>query len=395
MRTTFFWMGTIILTLLWTCRSGTDGQKTGKGDADSAEIIRNREAREDSLELALALEEQSAIEHRLVADVETEPVESDAEEDAADDPAIWVNLSDPASSLVLGTDKKAGIYVYDLEGKVVQSRKIGRINNVDLRDGFPLDCREVVLVAGSNRTTNSVDLMVLEKETGKLSEVLLSIKSDVDEVYGICCYRSIPGNQFYVFVNGKGGALEQWSIQSDGTLDAEMVRTVRLNSQPEGMVADDEAGLLYVGVEQEGIFRLEAEPDGSSGLHKLPGSDDTNERIAYDIEGLALFELEGEPYLIASSQGNFSYALFSLSGDGRYLESFVITAGTVDGVEETDGLDLTTMPLNEQFPRGILVVQDGFNTRGETPESQNFKYVSLEKVLLLLRPDVPVASDQK
>jgi 3-phytase len=37
--------------------------------------------------------------------------------DAADDPAIWVHPVDPALSLVLGTDKKGGLNVFDLEGK--------------------------------------------------------------------------------------------------------------------------------------------------------------------------------------------------------------------------------------------------------------------------------------
>ena len=52
----------------------------------------------------------------LVAAVaETDPVDTAA--DAADDPAIWRNRRDPAASLVIGTDKKAGIHVYDLSGK--------------------------------------------------------------------------------------------------------------------------------------------------------------------------------------------------------------------------------------------------------------------------------------
>jgi 3-phytase len=49
-----------------------------------------------------------------VAGVETEPVPNMG--DAADDPAIWVHPVDPALSLVLGTDKKGGLNVFDLEG---------------------------------------------------------------------------------------------------------------------------------------------------------------------------------------------------------------------------------------------------------------------------------------
>src|SRR5688572_3311652 len=52
------------------------------------------------------------------AAVETAPVPSPG--DAADDPAIWVDRADPAQSLVLGTDKKGGLAVYDLAGVELQ-----------------------------------------------------------------------------------------------------------------------------------------------------------------------------------------------------------------------------------------------------------------------------------
>src|SRR3546814_18948829 len=66
--------------------------------------------------------------------------------DAADDPALWANPGDPAASLVIATDKKAGLYVYDMRGEVVQFLPDGRMNNVDLREGFALSGEQVVLV---------------------------------------------------------------------------------------------------------------------------------------------------------------------------------------------------------------------------------------------------------
>ena len=52
--------------------------------------------------------------------------------DAADDPAIWRNAANPAASLIVATDKKAGLYVYGLDGKVKSFLNAGRVNNVDL-----------------------------------------------------------------------------------------------------------------------------------------------------------------------------------------------------------------------------------------------------------------------
>ena len=65
----------------------------------------------------------------VAAVVETTPVPSWG--DAADDPAIWVHPSDPALSVVIATDKKSGIAVYDLSGAQLQFRAAARVNEFE------------------------------------------------------------------------------------------------------------------------------------------------------------------------------------------------------------------------------------------------------------------------
>jgi 3-phytase len=373
-----------LVVILASCKTRTKPSDVPVLEPDSLEMA-DLEARDDSMEMIRALEAQSRIPFQVIADGETEPVESAEEEDAADDPAIWYNASDPEESLVLGTDKKAGIYVYDLEGNMVQFRNVGRINNVDLRDGFIYNGKEVVLVAGSNRSINCITLLFLDKETKELSDSIFNIPSGVDEVYGLCMYRNKTTDEFHVFVNGKGGMLEQWNITSkNNVLEAELLRSILLGSQPEGMVADDNYGSVYLGVEEEGIYKLDTDPKGDTLLRLLPGSDNSNPNIVYDVEGLALFSFNNEKYLVASIQGNFSYAIFRVGDSDQYIKSFVIMDGNIDGAEETDGLEAISLPLNKKYDHGLLVVQDGFNTKGDMAQSQNFKYISLSKITGLL-----------
>src|SRR5262245_43103582 len=54
----------------------------------------------------------------VAALVETAPVPHAG--DAADDAAVWVDRSEPAGSLIVGTDKKGGLSVYDLSGAELQ-----------------------------------------------------------------------------------------------------------------------------------------------------------------------------------------------------------------------------------------------------------------------------------
>ena len=53
--------------------------------------------------------------------------------DAADDPAMWLNKLNPNRSLVFGTDKRSGIYTYNLMGEKIGYTEIGDINNIDVR----------------------------------------------------------------------------------------------------------------------------------------------------------------------------------------------------------------------------------------------------------------------
>ncbi len=146
----------------------------------------------------------------------------------------------------------------------------------------------------------------------------------------------------------------------------------------------DETGNLFIGEELAGIWKFDAEPNGSTEGVFIENSSEENLNIKYDVEGLDIYTTDSvNGYLIASSQGNYSYAVFGRQGENKYLGSFRITDGAIDGVEETDGLDVTTVAL-PGFPKGILVVQDGFNYDGGKKKSQNYKYISWEEVAKVL-----------
>ena len=45
---------------------------------------------------------------------------------------------------------------------------------------------------------------------------------------------------------------------------------------------------------------------------------------------------------------------------------------------DTDGIEIVNKYLNDTFPTGIIVVQDGRNTGENTIPKENFKYLSLD-----------------
>jgi 3-phytase len=302
----------------------------------------------------------------VAAAVETEPVNTGG--DSADDATLWVNPSDPAQSLVIGTNKKRGLVVYDLTGKEIQFLADGQMNNVDNRDA---------LVTASNRSNNSIAIYRINTETRRLENVAAEEIKTI-EAYGSCMYKSSKTGKLYYIVTSKQGVVEQYELfDTEKGVSAKRVRQIKVGSQLEGCVADDELGYLYVGEEDVGIWKYSAEPDAEAERKevdrvRLGGS------LVADVEGLTIaYGSDGKGYLIASSQGNSTFAIYRREGDNTYVKSFRIVAGNIDQVTETDGIHVSTSNLGSQFPNGVFIAQDGADDKGK----QNFKLVPWQLIV--------------
>jgi 3-phytase len=314
------------------------------------------------------------------ASIETEPVPSEG--DAADDPAIWVHPIDPARSLVLGTDKKGGLNVFDLDGRCLQVVSNGsRPNNVDVLYGFPLGGKLVDLcVAGTRfKDKQGLGFWRVDPETRRLSEIGPVPAFPVfggGEPYGSCVYRSPRDRAFYVFVSNKDGDVEQYRLEVEGeTIRGKRVRVIKVGSQVEGCVADFDLGHLFVGEEDVGIWKYGAEPD--SGPDRTLVARVGENGLVADVEGLAIYYASGSKgYLIASSQGNDSFKVFERDGSNAFVATIDPEAGAIDDVGETDGIEVTNVATSARFPRGLFVVQDGKPKNGK----QNFKFFAWDEV---------------
>jgi 3-phytase len=313
----------------------------------------------------------------VTASVETAPVPDGG--DAADDPAIWINPANPAESTIIGTNKRGGLAVYDLDGKQLQYLPDGRMNNVDLRTGFPLGGKPVALVAAGNRTDNTIAVYKVDPTTRRL-EPAGARAIRVADVYGFGMYHSPKTGKYFAFVTSKKGLFEQWELFDNGAgkVDGKLVRSLKFSGTIEGCVADDELGHLYVSEEATGIWKLGAEPDAGE-ARKLLDKVGAGGHLVPDVEGITIaYGANGAGHLMVSSQGNATFVVYDRAGDNAYVKTFKIDDGAqVDGVAETDGIDVTTASLGDRFPRGVFVAQDGYNDSG----NQNFKLVPLEKIL--------------
>ena len=303
--------------------------------------------------------------------------------DAADDPAIWVNPNNAEKSLILGTDKRRGLMVYDLAGKELQALETGRLNNVDVRQHSSVDNSTNTWIAGSNRTYNSISVYTVD--TNNRVQHLAELPTSLTEIYGMCMYSSNTGN--YVFMNDKSGLFQQYKLTGNNEgVSAQLVREFSVPSQPEGCSADDTTAELFLGEEDEGIWFIGAEPNAGSEPVMLQT---VNDILVDDIEGMEIYHAKDARYLVVSSQGDYTYVLYKIiDGSTPSLEfagKFAISNNleqTIDGVSETDGLTVTPASL-PGYPEGVLIVQDGYNRMPQAP--QNFKIIDWREVKKALK----------
>jgi 3-phytase len=312
---------------------------------------------------------------QVAARGETQPVGT-TDADAADDPAIWRNAANPAASLIVATDKKAGLYVYGLDGKVRDFDPAGRLNNVDLlelADG-------TVLAAASDRNDAAqarLRLYRLDTGTGRLVPIG-TVPAGLGEAYGVCLWHD--GAAVHAFSVLKNGAVHQMRLDLTGIApSATEVRVLSLATQGEGCVVDPRSAALYVGEEAVGIWRFSARAEAPTKGQLVARAD--GRQLVADVEGLALApsgELGG--WLVASSQGDNAYALYRLP-DMTPAGRFRIAAGAFGATEQTDGIALALGDYGPTYPAGLFIARDGITPSG----AQNFKLVSWADVLAVAK----------
>jgi 3-phytase len=310
-------------------------------------------------------------------------------QDAADDPAVWASATPvmvegkSTPGFVAGTDKKSGLYIYGLDGAILQFLPEGLLNNVDVVDGLMVDGRRQLVLGASDRTPGKVGitLYLFDPAGTGANAVRLwgQIPTDVVEPYGFCFARR--GEAVDAILVGHEGEVRQFALtaSADGKPVARELRRFGIGSISEGCAADPQTDALYLNEENVGLWRYGLDPAAGAARTLVqpiaPGV------LVADAEGLTTIADGEKRYLIASSQGDSTFPLWRIDGPapvyvGRIVVRDGIAAEGVDGVTGTDGVAALGGPVGDRFPEGVIVVQDDINEGG----TQNFKYIDWRDV---------------
>lgn len=324
---------------------------------------------------------------------ETQPVPHDA-----DDPAIWVHPTDPARSLILGTDKFAGeggLHVFGLDGVRRQTiAPLDRPNNVDIEYGVTLGGAKTDIAVLTERKKHRLRIFAIPADGGALVDlapeglpVLDGQTGEAGEPMGVSLYkRPADGVTFAIVAPKTGGTsdyLWQYRLEEKapggqrqsgrgqmGQIAATLVRRFGNFSRRgavageigeiEAVVADDELGYVYYSDERFGIRKWHADPDHADAARELAVFG--KEGYAGDREGLAIFTSAGDGrggFLVSSDQveGATRVFLYPREGANGNPHDHPVIAVRETSSDETDGLDVTSRAL-PGYPHGLLVMMN-------------------------------------
>ncbi|MDH3650065.1 MAG: phytase, partial [Saprospiraceae bacterium] len=284
-----------------------------------------------------------------------------------DDPAIWIHPDDPSQSLIIGTDKEdgGGIYVYDLEGKIQRDKVVTglhRPNNVDVAYGLKLAGRTTDFIVATER--NNADVRVFsfpEMEPIDGGGIPVFDGEEERDPMGVGLYKEPGSGDFFAIVGRKTGPsdgyLWQYRVEDDGTGMVQFTKVREFgkfsgNKEIEAIAVDEELGFVYYSDEGVGIRKYYADPGKGNNELAIFGQSD----FGQDQEGISIYKVDAKAgYILVSDQQQNHFNIYPRECTAANPHDHQLIKSVEVSTMESDGSEVTAVPLGDVFPNGLLV----------------------------------------
>ena len=273
----------------------------------------------------------------------------------AGDPAF---VATPDTRLIVGTDtRQVGVFAYASDGGLAQIVALGLVNSADARGSF-------VVVSAANDSlsffqASDAGLTLLEPNP-------LAVSSP-----GHVALARLPNGTYELWVDTRNLSLQHYSVSRvvDGGVTATLLGSLDVPEIPSGLAIDDRSGRLFIGQPQLGVIAVDR-----AGTSTFVISIDAGQ-LGNSVGGLDLYlTADGGTYLFTAAEQEGEIKVHSIAGSvGTFKAALQIgTGGANAQVLAPLYVAVFDQPLLPEFPKGVLVVQDGL--------VGNYKLVSLAAV---------------
>ena len=284
-----------------------------------------------------------------------------------DDPAIWINKKDPSKSLIIGTDKEdgGGLYVFDLQGKIIKDKTVTglqRPNNVDIAYDYNLNGKKIDIAVTTERSKNQLRIFSVP-DMKPIDGGGLPVFTDREEKnpMGLALYTNPKDGLIYAIVGPKDGPAEGYLVQyridnaANGTVKLTKIRDFGNYSgvkEIEAIAVDNELGYIYCSDENFGVRKYYADPAKGNEELALFGTKD----FGRDIEGISIYKNDdGTGYILISDQQQNTFNVFPREGSKDNPHKHELIKSIELMTMESDGSEVTSVNLGDEFPKGIFV----------------------------------------
>ena len=167
--------------------------------------------------------------------------------------------------------------------------------------------------------------------------------------------------------------MEIWAVSaSPAELAGQLLKSVKLETQLEGCVFDEPQGILFVGEEGRGLWKMNYRDEAPA--PELIDEVGGEAGLVADVEGVTLWRGKGNTgWIVVSAQADNRFVVYDRQAPHIARGSFSIVENPalgIDAVTHTDGLDVFSGAL-PGYPRGVVITQDDGNPK--SGQDQNFK----------------------
>lgn len=301
--------------------------------------------------------------------VATQPLPTDA-----DDPAIWVNPTQPERSLIFGTNKarapEGAIGVYNLHGRLIQLiRQIDQPNNIDVAYGFRLGSQRIDIAVATERYASRLRIFRIDPHRLRLEDitdlsntrVFPDSEGEAAMPMGVALYTHPISREVFAIVSRKTGPTEGYLHQyqlvgRNGRVGVQFVRAFGRFSgkeEIEAIAVDSPLGYVYYADETIGIRKYYADPNRPHAAQEVATF---ATHFQGDHEGIAVYApKESSGWLICVEQLPDNSLWYLYPRFGRQQEPIAVVES---GADETDGLDACAQPMGRAFPAGVIVAMN-------------------------------------
>jgi 3-phytase len=262
---------------------------------------------------------------------------------------FWADAT--AGGYILAAAGIAGVEIYSPAGARAAADTTVEAGQLTIIPGF--ERRQHAATRHRLRCRDIDDRRYLFDPNALALQSVMRARASHDELTGLCQYRSHLSGIDYLYSVMDSGAIFHYELyENDGKVAAKLLRSIPSGKGSGFCAVDPRDGMLYVSEETTGVWRFGAEPESDT-TRELVDVRAPWGTLGEELKGMAIYPVNaGLSYLLVADAGAGQMIVYELP-EGKRQASFI-----VEGVGEPEGLAVTAMGFDKNYPGGALAIAD-------------------------------------